>query len=210
MAQVATLLIRPTRTFIDMTKSRRGARHAFLREATNEVHEDLEAAIEKRAYLDALPAYGQYLQRLHRFHQSFRGALNEAPCGDLAEAWRLEAHETWLESDLEDLGLSPLEDDAESGSLAPRIDDRASAFGAAYVIFGSSLGARLLLKKVEGLNLPEGRGTMYLASLAATSEWPRFLAGLESEPALSEPELLRGALETFESFRDHMTRSILQ
>lgn len=190
-----------------MTKSRRGSRHAFLRGATAEVHENLEAVIEARAYLEALPAYGQYLQRLHAFHRAFAGAIR-SHSADLAGTWRLDAHESWLETDLEDLGLSPLDARARQTS-SPRIAGRASAFGAAYVLFGSSLGARFLLKRADGLDLPEGRGKTYLASLALESDWPGFLRGLEAEPALSEPELLRGALETFESFRDHMTGSLV-
>lgn len=191
-----------------MTKSRRGSRHAFLRAATAAVHENLEAVIEEKAYLSALPAYGQYLQRLHAFHQSFHGAMRDR-CEELANDWHLDAHETWLARDLSDLGLAPL-DAGHGPASAPRIEDRASAFGAAYVLFGSSLGARILVRRAEALNLPEGRGITYLGSLAETSGWPQFLDGLESEPELCEPELLRGALETFQSFEDHMTRSILQ
>lgn len=190
-----------------MTKSRRGSRHAFLREATAEVHDNLEAVVERRAYLSAIPDYGQYLQRLYAFHQSFLDAMR-AYCTDLAEAWKLDRHGTWLARDLADLGLAPLKAEV-AGYAAPRIDDRASAFGAAYVLFGSSLGARILVNRARKLDLPEGCGISYLASLATSGGWALFLAGLESEPELSEPELLRGALETFRCFEDHMTRSIV-
>lgn len=161
--------------------------------------------MDARGYFASLPAYGDYLQRLHLFYGHFCTAMQEAHAEAL-QRWHLPLHRDWLVADLAHFRLEPL---PAAGALVPlRIDGPAPAYGAAYVVLGSALGARVLAKRARALRPAGAGGFTYLEGLAASRDWTGFLADLESEPSLTPAELLRGALETFASFKHHMIGSL--
>lgn len=181
-----------------------GSRRAWLRYETAAWHDDVERAMVACGYFASLPAYLEYLRRLHLFYVGFSAAMRVAHAERL-ERWRIALHSDWLEADLSHFGLTPLR--AETPA-PPRIDGTAPAFGAAYVVLGSTLGARILAGRARALRAGDTGGLSYIEGLAASRDWPGFLADLESEPSLAPAELLRGALETFASFKHHMTGSL--
>lgn len=188
-----------------LARSSDGSRRAWLRAETSACHDDLERAMDTCGYFASLPAYRDYLQRLHLFYGHFCTAMQEAHAQAL-ERWRLPLHRDWLDADLSHFRLEPLR-----AAVAPaplRIDGRAAAYGAAYVVLGSALGARVLAKRARPLHTTGSGGFTYIEGLAASRDWTGFLADLEAEPSLATADLLRGALETFASFKHHMTGSL--
>lgn len=184
----------------------RRPRHAFLHQVTAAVHAEVEEAVDDARFFDAPAAYCDYLRRMHHFHVRMTIALSPAAL-DLARRCQLVERSDWLAADLASLGLTPLRERAWPAAT-PTIHDRAAAFGALYVLQGASLGARVLVARARRLSLPPGAGLTYLTGLASTSEWGAFLDCLEDEPDLATTALAHGAVATFESVFDHLTRSL--
>lgn len=189
-----------------MTSPPLGVRRSLLRSSTAECHRDVEAAMESRNYFASGDAYREYLLRLELFYRRFYAAMGRAH-SDLLNRWSLRDHQTWLAADLSHLGLKPLRPDHNS-CWEPRIDTRAAAFGATYVVLGSSLGARVLASRAARLQFTRDAGGMYLASHEASNAWRRFLADLEAHRDLSAEDLVQGARRTFASYKANMIGTV--
>ena len=108
-----------------------------------------------------------------------------------------------LATDLAWLGLTQ----AALGTLAtcqpPRLEDAAAALGSLYVLEGSTLGGRQILKTVAPrLGLGETAGAAYFAGYGAETGpmWRAFLGRLETSP---DPEAtIDGATRTFDTLID--------
>jgi heme oxygenase len=181
----------------------RRPRHAFLRNITAEAHEKLELAMEAAGFFNSLPAYGSYLRRLRLFHKTFEDCFT-GPRLALLQNWRIRDHAAWLDEDIAALDLSPLPGNTAYQLRRPQLQDHTSALGALYVMLGATLGSRLLVKQLEALHLPPGKGRTYLTSLSGSSDWPAFLTALEEDAGICEAALGQGAVSTFESVLDHM------
>lgn len=180
-------------------------RLAILRQATKEIHAELEGIVDRLGFFDSPRRYGDYLRRLHSFYRQLEASISGDARRSLA-AWSLTDRIGWLTRDLEALALEPLPFDSSRDQRKP-FHDRARALGALYVLLGASLGARVLIEKAERL-LPEGgEGRTYLSGVGAQSNWNRFLDHLELERAISTDEMCRGAVETFVSIREHLLRT---
>ncbi|WP_162301479.1 biliverdin-producing heme oxygenase [Cognatilysobacter segetis] len=134
-----------------------------LRHATAEAHARVDARIGD--FTD-VASYAAFLQAMHRFVRSARRVL-----GDPAD---LVACQLALEADLADVGRPPLPGEPDA---APRRDD--ARLGWRYVLAGSALGARLLLRRVATLGFDATRGARYLARHASGDAWPSLLASLD-------------------------------
>ena len=189
-----------------MTSNATGLRRSILRKSTAECHQELEDQMEARGYFEAITSYHDYLQRLHLFYGSFSLAMSRGHA-DLMGRWQLEHHISWLEADLAHFYLAPLSP-AHDPRLTPCIESRSNAFGAAYVVLGSSLGAKLLAVRAARLQPAGGAGLLYLSSLKSSAPWHAFASDLEAESGLDHPGLLDGAMETFATYKAHMTRTI--
>jgi heme oxygenase len=75
-------------------------------------------------------------------------------------------------------------------------------------MLGAQLGARVLIRKAEHLELPHGRGLAYLTCLSQAKNWPQYLQELENALIHSVDDLLGGATRTFESFCDHLLEPV--
>ncbi|MGE0725198.1 MAG: biliverdin-producing heme oxygenase, partial [Alphaproteobacteria bacterium] len=105
-----------------------------------------------------------------------------------------------LRADLADLGAVP--GPAPARSVAPASDGR--AVGCLYVVEGSTLGGRLIHRRLAGL-LPGEEGRRYFAGGADDVErWPVFCAALEAFGAGGNrlPDIVLGARQAFATFRD--------
>ena len=134
-----------------------------LRSATAEAHARVDARVGD--FADAA-AYAAFLQAMHRFVRSACHVLGDPP--DLL------ACQAALEADLVDVGRLPLP--GEPDAPATRDDAR---LGWRYVLAGSSLGARLLVRRVALLGFDATRGARYLARHADGGAWPSLLASLD-------------------------------
>ena len=193
----------------------RGARHTRLRAATVESHDALDRAVGAAGYFGSRDGYGRYLAKMHAFHNAFDPRalrIDEALC----RAFEVDRHAGWLEEDLAALGLAlPVVSAPDSGSLDatsvvldPKHGDtitcRSGLFGALYVLTGSSLGARLLVKWADALPLPVDRGRCYLGTLSRSTVWPRFLHAIEQDDAIDDVLMVRGAVAAFDCVRAHL------
>lgn len=184
----------------------RRSRHALLRSATAELHDDLERAVDAAGYFSSPAAYGRYLQRLEQLHRT----LAERATGAVRLAFfefGFQDRISWLREDLRQLGLAPLP--ARTDASGPAISgERSAAAGCLYVILGAALGARFLLRRAESLALQDGAGTTYLSALASARDWPRFLDGLEADEGIDASLLVAGAVATFGCFRMYLTEAV--
>lgn len=118
---------------------------------------------------------------------------------------------TLLQSDLYDLQA----DDNVFPAFRFSIPDEsvAYAWGAFYVLEGSSLGGRVILKSLPAaLDVTEQRGARYFAGYGKSTGpmWQQFLKGLEAfAQKTDEPSLIvKGAEDTFTLILQHFDRCV--
>lgn len=155
-----------------------------LRARTASSHQELDQAV---GHFGDLASYGAFAINSFRFRQGVEAALADAPPG-----WAVDPLAPVIARDLTDLDLN-----VPPSAPAPAIDTSAQRLGAAYVLEGSSLGARLLVREAKKLGLSEIFGARHLAQQAGDHDrWRRFMAELETTPA-SHDEVIAAAEATF-------------
>lgn len=158
-----------------------------LRAGTSALHHQLDNATGE---FDSLVAYGQFVQRTHRFRAAVEGWLG----ADTDPAWCLDPIAALAAADLDDLGLQPL----PSMPFADIHGHAGRRLGVFYVLEGSSLGARLLVRRAEALGLTNAHGARHLSHQALDHErWRQFVQVLETAPAGWRDDALAGANATF-------------
>lgn len=163
-----------------------------LRDATQAAHARVDACMAGGCNDDA--AYRAYLRGMHAFVASVLPAVDAQA---RAFGWGLPGWLDLLERDLARLDGAELAPETQAPS-----SDRARALGCLYVIEGSSLGARVLLRQVQRLGYDARSGAGFLHAHAdgeSGGRWQRFLALLESagaDPAMAAPAC-HAAVETF-------------
>lgn len=163
------------------------APHARLREGTRDGHARVDACFADGLH-DAA-SYRRYLGGMH----ALLGAL---AASDALLAADYRHHRALLDDDLSALGLP-----APAQPTAPIIDGEDARLGARYVIEGSAMGARLLLRQALALGHSPAAGARFLTYHVdrGTTHWPRLvhaLAGLD--PASSDfDSVLAAARGTF-------------
>lgn len=162
--------------------------HARLREATRDDHARVDGC-----FPDGLCDVGTY-RRYLRGMQALLAALARADA-ELATAFA--RHRALLKADLADLGAAPF----ETPPPAPHIDGGAARTGARYVVEGSAMGARLLLRQAVSLGFKDGYGARFLAYHAgqADADWVRFRRQLASQ-APEHPDFARLIETTRDTF----------
>lgn len=142
----------------------------FLRDETNELHRELDAIVggfSNRA------EYARFLQGTFCHRAPVEAALLGCTAQPSSRWPRTLLPE--LKADL--AGLSIPLPTTEPFHLS---NDMAAFLGAAYVLEGSALGARVLVKGVEGLGFGPEFGARYLSAQAASLDsWRELLAALE-------------------------------
>lgn len=179
-------------------------RRARLRAATDVMHRRLDAHVEKGGFLDSIAGYRDYLGRTLRVRRAMEGILDVSGAASLYPAWpgRRIAHA--VASDLADLGgVDETESVLETGRLG-----RGGVLGALYVLEGSSIGARLIARRVAALGAAAERGARHLDLQAAdTKAFQAFLVILENTRLESgeETECMASAIDTFTRFEHAYT-----
>ena len=177
------------------------ALHALLATATRPAHDALERSLDLER--DLSPAnYGLYLRCMHAFLRETEGVLADDP---RLESFGLDARRklAWLERDLDALGLEALEPPERPDVPA----DMHRRIGWAYVLEGSTLGGRVLYRRIAPhLHLSAERGAAFLNGHGEhTGEiWKRFVAALDALRLTSEQSLecVAGAREAFAAVGD--------
>lgn len=194
------------------------SRRDMLRGRTASIHAALDRAVKAAGYFDTLTAYGDYLAAMHSFHRELDVRLNACSSADQIGAWqsrwRLSDRTAWLEDDLAAIGRrSPVPQNAKlhmpAAGVMPRraalaLTDASSYLGALYVVIGSELGARLLVRSARALPLPPSGGATYLEGLGRSRDWADFLSVLETYPDVDREAMCAAAVQTFAVVFDHL------
>ena len=132
--------------------------------------------------------YRAYLRGMHRFVSDGQAALAQVPNGLADQRER-------LERDLGALQIVPLPASARPAAVV----DRPGQLGWGYVVAGSSLGARFLLREARALGYAVGTGADYLTAHAGGDAWPAFLRELHAADLsdTDHPRLCAAATEAF-------------
>jgi heme oxygenase len=115
--------------------------------------------------LDSVDAYRRYLLGMHRFAADYECAIDAVP-----------RHSAWLARDLTTLSLLPLAAEGERRQAA----GHATRLGWRYVMAGSSMGARALLRDARRLGFDRDLGAHFLDRHATGDDWQRVQAQLEA------------------------------
>lgn len=161
----------------------------LLREETGEVHRRLEARMDAIGRLAAPESRDDLVQRYHRFHEAVETAVSPLAADlDLAEWRRLPL----IEDALIALGLAPL-----PASPQPHLRNREEALGALYVLKGSALGGRVILKDLASRGADRtGLGFLDPHGDDVGDAWRAFVVVLERE--VTDPrQAAVGALAAF-------------
>jgi heme oxygenase len=177
-----------------------------LKSATEKNHLDLEAALAPQwGRMDAA-GYAALLRVFYGFYAPLEGSiareLPQAALPDLKERRKAE----WLLSDLRALGHNDVP--AWSAQL-PTINNPGAAWGALYVLEGSTLGGRHICKLVRK-TLPDAPLRFFSGYAEETGpRWLRFQEALRSWGDAHETQtVIDAANQTFEKFRLWINQSL--
>lgn len=153
-----------------------------LKVATAEAHARLDDALAA-VDLQLRPDYRLFLEGSAAALLPLEAALERTGVTELVHDWPARSRSAAIRRDLAVLG-------GEVRSLdMPRLLGPAGVFGTLYVLEGSRLGARFLLKTVEASSDPEVvQATAYLRHGAGLPLWLRFLDCLERQRETIEEE----------------------
>ena len=169
------------------------AKRFGLRESTRAQHERLDAEVGD---FSDRASYIRYLKGISGFRLVVEEALGVTAFPDCFGSWRPTFVADHLLRDLSDLGLTPA--DPLADFHVPR--DVSGLLGVVYVLEGSSLGARLLVKRAASLGFHENHGARHLAAQTARPEsWAGFQSILENTASFDERIGSEAANRTFDA-----------
>lgn len=162
-----------------------------LRELTRSDHERLDGLVGE---FNDTAAYLRYLGGMAAFRGSIERSLAAADYPESFDDWRPGLIFAELAQDLNDLGAQPPHQDVPFGLPA----DREGLLGVLYVLEGSALGARLLIRRAAALGFSADHGARHLTAQTSRPEsWTRFVSLLDGLPAASIDRAAEAARMTF-------------
>jgi len=173
-----------------------------LRAATAEAHAALDRHMQ--AYdLTSRAGYRRFLAASAAALLPLEQALERSGVRELVADWEQRARSRALLADLAHFG------DSARPLTLDGVFDRERMLGTLYVLEGSRLGARLLVKLAMRSADPEVRAaTAYLRHGEGRGLWPSFLSLLERESALAdEAATIAGADAAFALFAEAAQRA---
>lgn len=175
MMQAMTLPPRPAGPAERPTSCR-----ALLRTATAGLHERVDARLSG-PFDSSRSSYAAFLATLAGAVLPLEAALEAGGIEALMPDWPTRRRGPALRHD-----LAVLATEVPAARAAGAIDGEARLLGALYVLEGSRLGGRLLLRRVLDNPDPQvRRATRFLAQGEEIGLWRSFLARLESSPAVT-------------------------
>jgi heme oxygenase len=166
---------------------------SHLHAATAAVHERLDAMVNTLR-LDEPATYGRFLAAQGSALFPVEKALTEEGIAALLPDWPNRMRTKALDSDLMYLGVGCEQ------LPKPQFRHPALLMGAAYVLEGSRLGARVILSRIG--NHHNHHSTHFLHHGEGQRLWPTFEAALEATPSVRADleGAVTGALRTFAMF----------
>ena len=157
-----------------------------LRSHTADQHQKLDDAV---GAFDTSEGYARFVRQSHRFRAATENAMPRSV------DWTVIPLAGLLANDLDDLGEAA--EEQVQFPVAPA--DPNYWLGVAYVLEGSALGARLLVRRAEALGFSGRHGARHLAKQAETgSRWRDFQAQLDAAPVAAHQAMLAGAAAAFD------------
>lgn len=180
----------------------RGRILARLERETRAEHEAIEAVAVATGFMTDEQAYRRYLGAMYGFFATLEPELHRA-LPELEGRSKLE----WLRTDLATFGddADGLAQCSDVGMTAPR----SAAFGAAYVVEGSTLGGRFILDRIGRAGVAPGARTFFAGYGASTgARWKAFVALLteHAEGGERDEAIIAGANATFRALRLWLSR----
>ena len=164
-----------------------------LRHATAQLHAAVDGLFARG--LDSAAAYRRYVLGMHRFAAEYEVVVDAIP-----------GHSSRLAQDLIALALPPL----PALGVRRRAVDQDVRLGWEYVMAGSSLGARKLVRDARALGLGATNGASFLETHASGEDWPALQARLDafdSHDARRMSAAETGACDAFALVQDCFARS---
>lgn len=167
-----------------------------LRTATFDAHRALDAHFGTFDFT-SVAGYRRFLEASAAALLPLEAALERGGIASLFSDWPQRSRQTALVSDLDCIGgvVDPLP--------SPAAMSRYELFGAMYVLEGSRLGAKYLLRTIAGCGQPQiEAATRYLRHGSGLALWQLFLKRLEREPITPEGEagMIKSAGHAFAMF----------
>ncbi|WP_028134876.1 biliverdin-producing heme oxygenase [Bradyrhizobium japonicum] len=164
-----------------------------LRDATSDAHRELDAQLSAFD-LTGVSGYCRFLHASAGALLPLEAALADAGVDGIFPDWPERSRSAAIATDLDRLGATA----AAMVSVPPLT--RSGVFGTMYVLEGSRLGAKFLLKTVADAADPRiGAATLYLRHGTGKRLWQNFLSKLESE-VCDEAEVIAAARVAFAAF----------
>jgi len=184
-----------------------GAILAHLREATRPAHQALDVALGLMDDGIGIAAYTRLLERFYGFWCGWQPQMAGLMRDEALLGPRRRLH--LLAADLAALGLSPDAVRALPWCPLPALRDASEALGSLYVMEGSTLGGRVILRHVGNrLGLDGNAGCAYFAGYgtATSPMWRSFLLRLDAADMLDAGRIAAGASATFRCLGEWLTR----
>jgi heme oxygenase len=182
-----------------------GSVRHLLRLATATDHAEVDARFAKLIGR-GVAGYAEFLQLSAAAIAPLEEALREANVERILPDWKDRSRGASIRADLADLGIT-----APPATRPPSLGGEARQFGVLYVLEGSRLGAKVLLRRLlAGPALQTPRPLRYLQHGEGLPLWPTFVEQLESSAAVrrSPADAIAGAHKAFRWFGAHAaTRS---
>ncbi len=171
----------------------------ILRTATAHLHAEVDARFAG-SFDGSLADYTGFLSAMAAVLLPLERALERASVHMTVPDWDERRRAFLLLDDLQGLGATPPRE-----LDPPSVEGEARQLGVVYVLEGSRIGGKLLLRRALGH--PDARvrtATRYLSHGAGRDLWSSFLLRLESSPAVSSApdEAVAGARAAFALFGD--------
>jgi heme oxygenase len=164
-----------------------------LRERTTEAHQALDSLI---GAFESEDAYRAYLSGMAAFRLGVEPLVAVDRLPPALAGYQPSLIGAELLRDLDDLGLQHPQPAATSG-IGGSGDDM---FGVLYVLEGSALGARLLVKSAEKLGFDSSRGARHLVRQSAELDnWRDYLKRLDEAGELDIERAADAASRTFDA-----------
>ncbi|QOZ54631.1 biliverdin-producing heme oxygenase [Bradyrhizobium sp. CCBAU 53338] len=168
--------------------------HERLRDATATAHRELDAQMSAFD-LTVFSGYRRFLQASAGALLPLEAALVDAGVARMFPDWPERTRSAAIGADLDQLGREA----QATVSVSPLTPG--GIVGTMYVLEGSRLGARFLLKTIADAADPRiGEATAYLRHGAGKRLWQSFLSKLASDVGCDEDEVIEAARRAFAAF----------
>lgn len=174
-----------------------------LKQATAEAHRNLDSRLGSLD-LSSLDGYRRFLEANAAALLPLEGALESAGVASMFADWPQRSRRDAIVADLAKVG------GVARPAAAPPLMNGNAVLGTMYVLEGSRLGAKYLLRSIAHSADPVIAGaTAYLGHGAGEQLWPRFLVALVPEPVTlaDEAEIVDAAAVAFAMFAQAAARA---